>query len=130
MINRRVWGVFLRRPTLAEWIIMMMSLVLAVQTVLPSFSRGLDWPVAVVLCMGFLFLFFREAQCDHPRYFYKWLWALFATVKLNARLVAEVFTPQTAQLLNIVLFIVLLRSIHTYNLANDRLPLFFRREDQ
>ncbi|GAB3272242.1 hypothetical protein GCM10027347_43810 [Larkinella harenae] len=81
----------------------------------------------IILCVGFFLLFFREAQSDYPRYFYKWLWALFGIVKLNAKLVNELLSAQTVQLFDVVLIIVLLRSIHTYNAENSRQPLFFRR---
>lgn len=81
----------------------------------------------IVFCVGFFLLFLREGQSEMPRYFYKWLWALFGIVKINSKLVGEIFTGQTWQLFDIVLIVVLLRSIHTYNLANHRQPLFFRR---
>ncbi len=80
-----------------------------------------------ILCVCFFLLFVREGQSDTPRYFYKWLWALFGIVKVNAKIVAEIFTLQTWQLFDVVLIVVLLRSIHTYNLENSRQPLFFRR---
>jgi hypothetical protein len=127
MKNKRVWGIFLRKPTIAEWLIFGMSAGLAFFTIMPPMSSDVHRIAGVVFCLGFIILFVRETQSDPPRYFYKWLWALFGIVKVNVRIVDEIFTRQTWQLFDVVLIIVLLRSIHSYNAENNREPLFFRR---
>ncbi|GAB3919003.1 hypothetical protein [Larkinella terrae] len=127
MKNKRVWGIFLRKPTMAEWMIFGMSAVLILVTILPTVSAKTYRISGVICCLGFIALFVRETQSDYPRYFYKWLWALFGIVKVNVKLVDEIFLRQTWQLFDLVLIIVLLRSIHSYNTENDRKPLFFRR---
>ncbi|GAB3331749.1 hypothetical protein GCM10027299_37680 [Larkinella ripae] len=114
-------------PTLAEWLIIAMSAALTGFTILTHLPLKIYRVSGVVFCLGFFLLFLREAQSELPRYFYKWLWALFGIVKLNAKLVSELLTIQTGQLLDVVIIVVLLRSIHTFNTENNRLPLFFRR---
>ncbi|MGA0559006.1 hypothetical protein ACO2Q8_20280 [Larkinella sp. VNQ87] len=127
MKNKRILGVFLRWPSPAEWLIFGMSVVLLFFAVVPSLPAKLYQISGVGFCLSFFVLFLREAQSEMPRYFYKWLWALFGIVKLNSKLVSEIFVIQTWQLFDVVVIVVLLRSIHTYNLENERQPLFFRR---
>ncbi|GAB3894060.1 hypothetical protein GCM10028803_08950 [Larkinella knui] len=130
MKKKRVWGLFLRKPTIGEWLIFGMSAILIFFVVSPVWPFKIYQVAGVVFCLGFVFLFIREAQSDNPRYFYKWLWALFGIVKVNVRIVDEIFTRQTWQLFDVVLLIVLLRSIHSYNAENGREPLFFRRSSR
>ncbi|RRB07716.1 hypothetical protein [Larkinella rosea] len=125
MKNKQVWGLFLRKPTFGEWLILAMSAMLAVLTIYPGLPFNVYRIMSVVCCFGFFLLFLRETQCENPRYFYKWLWALFGIVKVNVKFVDGIFIHQTWQLFDVVLIIVLLRSIHTYNVENDRKPLFF-----
>lgn len=127
METTRVWGIFLRKPSAAEWLILVMCIGLTFFATLPRMDRIVYQVSGIVFCVGFFLLFLREGQSEMPRYFYKWLWALFGIVKINSKLVGEIFTGQTWQLFDIVLIVVLLRSIHTYNLSNHRQPLFFRR---
>ncbi|MGV3559025.1 hypothetical protein [Larkinella arboricola] len=127
MKNRRIWGIFLRKPTVGEWLIFAMSLTLIFFAAMPRRPLMVYQVSGAILCVCFFWLFVREGQSETPRYFYKWLWALFGIVKVNAKIVGEIFTAQTWQLFDVVLIVVLLRSIHTYNRENNRQPLFFRR---
>ena len=116
--NRKVWGVFRRKPTRYEFTALVMCLLFLLAAFLPPLKDWVYQGFRVAWVVGFIVLLDRDCDTpnfENPRYFYLLLWIAGMASTMSAFLGEWGLSRQTGYFIDLAWVVAILRGSYTYH---------------